>query len=66
MEEVAATASKGLPAQEVAATASKGLPARLEGDGPVRGLLARSRHAYPMDPRRSWLRKPLAAGRQLR
>ena len=44
--------------EEVAATASKGLPARLEGDGPVCGLLARSRHAYPMDPRRSWLRKP--------
>ena len=44
--------------EEVAVTASKGLPARLEGDGPVCGLLACSRHAYPLDPRRSWLRKP--------
>ena len=42
----------------VAATASRGQPARLGRDGPVCGLLARSRHAYPMDPRRSWLRKP--------
>ena len=45
--------------EEVAVTASKGLPARLEGDGPVCGLFARSRHAYPMDPRRSWLRNPI-------
>ena len=37
----------------------KGLPARLEGDGPVCGLLERSRHACPMDPRRSWLRNPI-------
>ena len=44
--------------EEVAVTASKGLPARLEGDGPVCGLLACSRHAYPWDPRRFWLRKP--------
>ena len=44
--------------EEVAVTASKGLPARLEGDGPVCGLLACSRHAYPLDPSRSWLRKP--------
>ena len=44
--------------EEVAVTASKGLPARLEGDGPVCRLLACSRHAYPLDPRRSWLRKP--------
>ena len=49
--------------EEVAVTASKGLPARLEGDGPACGLLARSRHAYPMDPRRSWLRNLI--GRRL-
>ena len=43
----------------VAATASRGQPARLGRDGPVCGLLERSRHAYPMDPRRSWLRNPV-------
>jgi hypothetical protein len=46
--------------EEVAASASECLPrARLEGDGPVCGLLERSRHACPMDPRRSWLRNPI-------
>ena len=45
--------------EEVAASARRGQPARLGRDGPVCGLLARSRHAYPMDPRRSWLRNPI-------
>ena len=35
-----------------------GQPARLGRDGPACGLPERSRRAYPMDPRRSWLRKP--------
>ena len=44
-------------------SARRGQPARLGRDGPVCGLLERSRHAHPMDPRRSWLRNPI--GRRL-
>ena len=44
-------------------SARRGQPARLGRDGLVCGLLERSRHAHPMDPRRSWLRNPI--GRRL-
>ena len=44
-------------------SARRGQPARLGRDGPVCGLLERSRHAHPMHPRRSWLRNPI--GRRL-
>ena len=44
-------------------SARRGQPARLGRDGPVCGLLERSRHAHPMDPRRSWLRNLI--GRRL-
>ena len=47
-------------------SARRGQPARLGRDGLVCGLLERSRHAHPMDPRRFWLRNPpVASGRRL-
>ena len=57
------TASRALNCPWANGSARRGQPARLGRDGPVCGLLERSRHAHPMHPRRSWLRNPI--GRRL-